>query len=90
MNNRADIIHDIFLLSSLIMEGYPERCQRLKNSLNVNLGPTCDTYMQFWEGESNEIIDKIKHLFSWSWQAGIVRTFIESVQNEVNWAMNRK
>jgi uncharacterized protein YjaZ len=46
MNNRTDIIQDIFLLSSLVMEGHAESCQRLKSGLYVNLRSTRDTYMQ--------------------------------------------
>ena len=42
--NRTDIIHDIFLLTSLIMEGHAERCQRPKGGLYVDLGSTRDRY----------------------------------------------
>ena len=38
INNGPDVIHDVFLLSTLFMEGYAERCQRLKKGLNVDLG----------------------------------------------------
>jgi hypothetical protein len=46
--------------------------------------------MQFREAQANEIIDKIEDLFSWSGQAGIVRTFVECIQNEINGALNRE
>jgi len=90
LNNRADIIHDIFLLSGLVMEGHAERCQRLENGLYVDLGSTRDTYMQFWEAQADEIIDKIEDLFPCGWQPGIVGALVESIQNEINRALNRK
>ena len=66
INNRFDIIHDIFLLSALDMKGYAERCQRLKSSLYVDLGSTRDTYVKIWEAQANEIFDKIKDFLSGS------------------------
>ena len=89
LNNRADKIHDIFLLSGLVMEGHAERCQRLKNSFYVDLGSTRDTYVQFWEAQAHEIIDKIEDLFPCGWKPGVVRTLVESIQNEVNGALGR-
>jgi hypothetical protein len=89
MNNRTDIIHDILLLSSLVMKRHAKRCQRLENSLYVDLGSTCDTYVQFWKAQADEIVDKIEYLFSCGWKAGIVRTLVESIQNEINGALNR-
>ena len=42
-NDRTDIVDDIFLLTTLAMEGHSERCQRLENGLYVDLGTTCHT-----------------------------------------------
>ena len=72
------------------MEGHAERCQRLEDSLYVNLGSTRDTYVQFREGKADEIVNKVEDLFSWSWQAGIVRTLVQCIQNEINGARKGK
>jgi len=64
LNNRSDIVHNIFLLSGLVMEGHAESRQRFKNGLYVDLGSTRDTYVQVWVSQANKIIDKIKDLFS--------------------------
>ena len=42
-NNGSDVIYDILLLSTLIMEGHAERRQRLESGLYVDLGSTRDT-----------------------------------------------
>ena len=90
VNNGSDVIHDIFFLSSLVMEGDAKRRQRFKNSLYVDLRSTRGTYMQSREAQTNEIVDKIEDLFSWGRQARIVRTLVECVKNEVNGALIRK
>jgi hypothetical protein len=90
LNNRADIVYDIFLLSSLVMEGHAESRQRIENGLYVALGSTCDTYMQVWEAQADQIMDKIKDLFSWGWQARIVGTLVKRIHDEVNGALDRK
>jgi hypothetical protein len=90
MNNRTNIIHDIFLLSTLIMERHAESCQTPKSSLYIDLGSTCDTYVKVWEAQANEVISKIENLFSGGWQAGIVGTLVKCVHDEVNGALNRK
>ena len=43
MNNGTDIIHDVFLLSTLVMKGNAESRQRLEGRLYVDLGSTRDT-----------------------------------------------
>jgi hypothetical protein len=65
------------------MEGHPERCQRLKDSLSVNLGSTRNTDVSVWEVQANKILDKIEDLFSWGWHAGTVRTLIKCVHDEI-------
>ena len=47
-NNRSHVIDNILLLSCLIMEGHPERCQWLESSLNVDFGAAGDTDVQIW------------------------------------------
>jgi hypothetical protein len=64
LNNRTNIIQDIFLLSSLVMEGHAESRQGLKSRLYVDLGSTRDTYMQVREAQADKIMDKIEDLFS--------------------------
>jgi hypothetical protein len=90
INNGIDIIHDIFLLSTLDMEGYAERCQRLKGGLYVDLGSTRDTYVEVWDAQANKILDKTEDLFSWGWHARIVGTLVECIHDEVNGALIRK
>ena len=90
MNNRADIVHDIFLLSSLVMEGHPESRQRPESGLYVNLGSTRDTYVKVWEAQANEIVDKIEDLFSWGWQARIVGTLVKRIHDDVNGTLDRQ
>ena len=45
LNDRLDIVDDILPLATLVMKGDTMRCQGLKDSLDVNLWPTCDTNM---------------------------------------------
>ena len=90
MNNRTDIFQDIFLLSTLIMEGHPESCQRLECSLDVDLGSTRDTYVKVWEAQTNEVVDKIEDLFSWGWHARIVGTLVKRIDDDVNGTLDRK
>ena len=45
VNHGTDIIHDVFLLSSLVMKGYAKSRQRLESRLYVDLGSTRDTYV---------------------------------------------
>ena len=89
MNNRTNIFQDIFLLSTLVMEGHAESRQRLESSLYVDLGSTRDRYVKVWEAQANKIINKIKDLFSWGWQAGIVGTLVKRIHDDVNGALNR-
>ena len=89
MDNRTDVINDIFSLSTLVMEGHAERCQRLEKSLYVDLVSTRDTYMQVWEAQANKVLDKIEDLFSWCRHARIVGTLVEGIHNYVNGALNR-
>jgi hypothetical protein len=72
------------------MEGHAERCQRIENSLNVDLGSTRDADMEVWDAQANKILDKIEDLFSWGWHARIVWTFIERINDDVDRALNWK
>src|SRR5712672_169747 len=61
-----------------------------EGSLNVEFRPTCNTYMEIWEAKSNELIDKVKNLFSRGWDAGRDRTLIECIQNDVGRTMGKE
>ena len=90
IDNRTDVIHDIFLLSALVMQGHAERCQNIKDTLYVDLGPTRDANVQIWDAQANEILDKIKDLLSWSWHAGIIGTLVEGIHYDVDGDLNGK
>jgi hypothetical protein len=49
------------------VEGDVERCQGFKDRSNVDFRATRDTYMYMGKVEINEILNKIKDLFSCSW-----------------------
>jgi hypothetical protein len=72
------------------MEGHAERRQRVNSGLYVDLGSTCDAYVEVWEAQGDEIIDKIKNFFSSTWHAEIVRTLIECIKNEINGTTSRE
>jgi len=88
MNDRTDIVHNVLDLSTLVVEGDTEGCQGLEGSLYINFGPTRDTYMYVAKPEINKVLNKTKDLFSWSWHARIVRTLIESVNDNVDRALS--
>ena len=46
--------------------------------------------MEIWKAKSNELIHKVKDLFSWGWNAGRDRTLIECIQNDVSRIMGKK
>ena len=80
----TDIVDDIFLLSTLVMKGHVKGCERLEDSLYVDLGVTRHTNVQVREIQVYDVSDQAEDLFSWSWHAGFVGTLIESVNNEKN------
>src|SRR6266849_3502513 len=88
MNDRTDIVHNVLDLSTLVVEGDTEGCQGLEGSLYINFGPTRDTYMNVGKPEINEVLNKTKDLFSWSWHARIVWTLVESINNNVDRALS--
>jgi len=67
MNKRADIVRNILLLSTLIVEGYGVWGQRFKDGLNIELGTTGDTDVEVWEAKVNKFIDELKHLLLRRW-----------------------
>ena len=67
-----------------------ERCQGLEGTSYIDLRATCDTYMYVGKMEANKVLNKTKHLFSWSWHARIVWTLVESVNDDVDGALSRE
>src|SRR6266849_4032674 len=67
IDNRPDVIHDIFLLSAFVMQGHAKRCQRLEGTSYVELGSTRDANVQIWDAQANEIFDEMEDLLPWSW-----------------------
>jgi len=66
------------------MERDTTRRQRLKDRLYVAFWSTCDKKVEIREGHIDEILDKVKDLFSWRWNTRIVGAFIEGVYDEEN------
>ena len=64
INDRTDVIDDVFLLSVLVVEGDAVGCQGIKGGSYVNFGTTCDTYVKIWEADTDKVLNKVKHLFS--------------------------
>jgi hypothetical protein len=83
IDDRCDVISDVFLLSTLAMKGHAERCQKLEGTLYVDLRSARDANVQIWDAQANKILDKIEDLFSWGWHAGTVRTLIKCVHDEI-------
>jgi hypothetical protein len=88
IDDGTDIVYDVLGLSTLIVEGDMERCQRLEGSSYINFRATSDTYMYIGKAEVNKILNKIKDLFSWSWHARIVWTLVESINDDVDRALS--
>ena len=67
IDNRTDVIHDVFLLSAFAMQGHAEWCQKLEGTLYVDLGSTRDANVEIWDAQAHKILDKIEDFLSWSW-----------------------
>ncbi|SRR6266851_4260379 len=72
INDRVDVVDDVFLLSSLVVKRYMEGCQRLKGVLYVDLEAACNTYVQILEVAVDETLDNIEDFFPSSWYARVV------------------
>ena len=81
INDGTDVFHDVLRLSALIVEGDAKRCQGFKGGSYIDFRATRDTYMDIRKVEVNKILNKTKDLFSCSWQARIIWTLVESVNN---------
>ncbi len=51
IKDRTDVIDNVFLLSALVVEGDVVGCQRIKGGSYVDLGATCDIYVD-WGGRA--------------------------------------
>ena len=58
VDNGPDIIHDILLLSALIVEGHLVRGQRLEDISYVEFWATSDTYMKIWYVKAVELLSQ--------------------------------
>src|SRR6202522_1143340 len=61
VNDRPDIVCNIFLLSSLIVKRHPERGQRLNGISYIDFGAARDANMNIWKAKVDKFLQKQKN-----------------------------
>src|SRR5580658_5040024 len=90
VNDRPNIVCNIFLLSSFIVKRHPERGQGLNGISYIDLGAAPDTYMKIWKAKVDEFLQKLKHPLASRWNLRCYRRLIECVHDEVDGTLIRE
>jgi len=84
VNHGPNIVHDIFLLSALVMKGHRAGCKRIEDVSYVNLWATCDTDMKIWEVKLDKLLHKQEDALARGWNTRAVGTFVKSIHDKVD------
>jgi len=56
--------------------------------LYVLLGTTGDTHEQVGTAGQDKVLHKVENLFTSGWSADVIWTFIQSVDNDIDWDLS--
>jgi len=72
------------------MEGHAERSQRLEDIFYVRIWAACDAYMKIWKAKLDEVLDKLKDVFTRRGNPRGVSRFIQAIDDKIRRTLIRQ